>query len=255
MNGLESTIQQWSSTLTHISSTSQSTAPINYATYAPATNTLASATNTSASAPTNLSSSTNLNTSALTYFPTSTDDLLSGEDVESIIGSVTSPTHSTSSFHLSHPPITTPSHLHHGQHSNAPIQHSNPPSPPPSTFSAPPVTPPRSYYHAQPFPPHQTDPFHQPSRRAATLQSPERITSSVTGRETRSLRILSVKLARECFFGDALMASASPSGKGGPGQRLVQLDPQLMLQIRVIIRQRARFLSEGEFEGLWQNAS
>ena len=43
------------------------------------------------------------------------------------------------------------------------------------------------------------------------------------------------------------MASASPSGKGG--QWLVQLDPQLMLQIRVIIRQCAKFLSEGE---LWQ---
>ena len=45
------------------------------------------------------------------------------------------------------------------------------------------------------------------------------------------------------------MASASPSGKGGPGQWLVQLDPQLMLQIRVIIRQCEKILSEGE---LWQ---
>ena len=48
------------------------------------------------------------------------------------------------------------------------------------------------------------------------------------------------------------MARASPTGKGGPGQQLLQLEPQMMHQIRAIIQQRARFLSEGEFEALWQ---
>ena len=68
------------------------------------------------------------------------------------------------------------------------------------------------------------------------------------GRDTRSLTILAVKLAREWFFlGDNLMATASPSGKGAPGQVLVQLEPQLMRQIKALIRQRTRFLSEGEF--------
>ena len=43
------------------------------------------------------------------------------------------------------------------------------------------------------------------------------------------------------------MATASPSGKGAPGQVLVQLEPQLMRQIKAMIRQRTRFLSEGEF--------
>ena len=37
----------------------------------------------------------------------------------------------------------------------------------------------------------------------------------VTRRDVGSLRSLAVRLARECFFGDDLMESASPSGKGG----------------------------------------
>ena len=76
--------------------------------------------------------------------------------------------------------------------------------------------------------------------------------SANQGRDTRSLQILAVRLARECFFGDDVMAGASPSGKGGPGQQLLQLEPQTMRQIRAIIRQRARYLSDGEFEALWQ---
>ena len=46
----------------------------------------------------------------------------------------------------------------------------------------------------------------------------------VTGRDLSSLRSLSVRLAHECFFGDDLMATASPSGKGSAGVVLVQLD-------------------------------
>ena len=73
--------------------------------------------------------------------------------------------------------------------------------------------------------------------------------SAIQGRDTCSPRILAVRLAWEW---DDVMATASPSGKGGPGQQLVQLEPQMMRQIRAIIRQWARYLSDGEFDALWQ---
>ena len=47
------------------------------------------------------------------------------------------------------------------------------------------------------------------------------------------------------------MARASPSGKGGMGQVLVQLDVVHMKQIKSIIRQWARDRSKMEFEAIW----
>ena len=48
------------------------------------------------------------------------------------------------------------------------------------------------------------------------------------------------------------MANASPSGKGAPGLHLTQLAPELMCQIRTLVRQQAHVLSDAKFEGLWQ---
>ena len=47
--------------------------------------------------------------------------------------------------------------------------------------------------------------------------------SAVPGKNTSSLRLLAVKLARNCFFGDDILALSSPSGKGGKGN-LQKLD-------------------------------
>ena len=47
-----------------------------------------------------------------------------------------------------------------------------------------------------------------------------------------------MRLARESYFGDELIARTSPSGKGGMGQVLVQLDVVHMKQIKSIIRQQ-----------------
>ena len=200
----------------------------------------------------------NFNTYASPNFSTSNipedDFLLTGDDVESIIDSLTPSTSSFLTFSLTDPPpaLATPNRLHHFPKNSA-IHHINQPSQPPSTFSAPPVTPPRSQNHARQFPQLQPGASHYyQSPYKSIFKSPERVMSANQGRDTRSLRVLAVRLARECFFGDDLMARASPSGKGGPGQQLLQLEPQLMHQIREIIQQRARFLSQGEFEALWQ---
>ena len=75
--------------------------------------------------------------------------------------------------------------------------------------------------------------------------------ATVTGRDVGTLRNLAVRLARECFFGDDLMASASPSGKGGGGVVLVKLDVVQMNKIEYNIRQRARTTSELEFKAIW----
>ena len=64
--------------------------------------------------------------------------------------------------------------------------------------------------------------------------------ATITGRDLSSLGALAVRLAREWFFGDNLMANASPSWKGGPGLMLVKLDHIKMAQIRGIIWQPAR---------------
>ena len=47
------------------------------------------------------------------------------------------------------------------------------------------------------------------------------------------------------------MASSSPSGKGGAGHALEQLDLVRMNQIKSIIRQRARDKSDLKFESIW----
>ena len=75
--------------------------------------------------------------------------------------------------------------------------------------------------------------------------------AAVTGRDMRSLHSLAVKLARESFFGDELMSSSSPSGKGGVGHLLAQLDVARISQIKGIIRQRASDSSELDFEAIW----
>ena len=54
----------------------------------------------------------------------------------------------------------------------------------------------------------------------------------VTGRDIASLRTLAVRPARECYFGDDVMATSSPSGKGGGGLTLVQLEVVYMSQIK-----------------------
>ena len=75
--------------------------------------------------------------------------------------------------------------------------------------------------------------------------------AAVTGRDMRSLHSLAVKLARESVFGDELMSSSSPSGKGGAGHLLAQLDVARISQIKGIIRQRASDSSELDFEAIW----
>ena len=109
----------------------------------------------------------------------------------------------SSTYRLTHPPseLSTPNCLHQ-LHPNAPTHHDNPRSPPSSTFSAPPVTPPCSRYHAQLYPPCEPGPSYQeycqhPSRPASSLLSPERVMFAVLGRDTRSLRVISVRQARE----------------------------------------------------------
>ena len=75
----------------------------------------------------------------------------------------------------------------------------------------------------------------------------QRVLAMVTVWNLRSLRSLAVRLARECSFGDNLMANASTRGKGGPGKALVQLDHVRMTQNRGITRN----CSEWEFEAIW----
>ena len=75
--------------------------------------------------------------------------------------------------------------------------------------------------------------------------------ATIIGRDVRSLRGLAVRLARESYFGDDIMSNSSPSGKGGFGRALLQLDPAGMKQIKSIIRQRSRGNSELEFEAIW----
>ena len=55
-------------------------------------------------------------------------------------------------------------------------------------------------------------------------------------------------LARACIFGYTMLLKSSPSGKG---YFTSQLDPQKLTKVKVIVRQRARHLSDGEFEAVW----
>ncbi len=78
------------------------------------------------------------------------------------------------------------------------------------------------------------------------LASPERALGKVEGRNTLALRKLAIALARGCIFGDEVLAQSSPSGRKG-----VQLSIAKMLEIKNIIRRRARSTSANEFEGVW----
>jgi hypothetical protein len=82
------------------------------------------------------------------------------------------------------------------------------------------------------------------------LMTPERVMSAVPGKNTSSLRLLAVKLARNCFFGDDILALSSPSGKGGKGN-LQKLDAGGLNHIKGIIRQRVRDKINLKFEAIW----
>ena len=66
-----------------------------------------------------------------------------------------------------------------------------------------------------------------------------------------SLRTLVVRLARECYFGDNVMASFSLSGKDGAGLTLMQLGVVYMSQIKNTIRQQTRNKTKFEFKAIW----
>ena len=69
----------------------------------------------------------------------------------------------------------------------------------------------------------------------------------ITGRDIKSLRALAVVLARACIFGDNVLLQSSPSGKG---YATCQLEPEKLAEIRVRVQQRARHLSDNEFEAV-----
>ena len=58
------------------------------------------------------------------------------------------------------------------------------------------------------------------------------------------------RLARESYFDD-ITSNSSPSGKGGFGQALLQLELAGMKRIKSIIRQHSRGNSELDFEAIW----
>ena len=39
--------------------------------------------------------------------------------------------------------------------------------------------------------------------------------ATISGRDEGSLRLMAGKLARQCYFGDDVLARSSPSGRGG----------------------------------------
>ncbi len=89
----------------------------------------------------------------------------------------------------------------------------------------------------------------QPQLASPALASPEKALVKIDGRNTDSLRKLAIILARGCVFGDDVLVQSSPSGRG----RTTSLSTEKMVEIRRIVRQRARALSEAAFEEVWEN--
>ena len=68
------------------------------------------------------------------------------------------------------------------------------------------------------------------------------------GKNTSSLRELTVALARNVVFGDVVLARSSRSDRNDSDQ----LDPQKLAYIKSIIRGRVGLMGDNEFELVWK---
>ncbi len=80
-----------------------------------------------------------------------------------------------------------------------------------------------------------------------TVASPEKALVKVEGRSSNSLRQLAILLARGCVFGDEVLCWSASSGRRGT----TSLSTEKMVEIRRVIRRRAKCLSEDAFGEVW----